>query len=398
MSDPRKAQKVEAAEAKRRAEQLEEERRAARLARAEARRERHAALARRLAREVLYAGEGVSQLLHHIESDEAALARRGLPVLHDAADLAELLEVDIRRLRWLTFHREVAAVTHYRQFHIPKAKGGVRTIAAPRPALRAAQARIRAELLQKLDVTAEAHAFVPGRSTLTNARPHVGQAILVKADIEDFFGTITFPRVRGLFRSLGYSGMVSTLLALLTTEAKRVAAEVDGATLYVATGPRSLPQGALTSPELTNQISRTLDHRLLGYARKHGWAYTRYADDLSFSRPDGERAAVGPLLGTIARVLAGEGFRLNRDKVFVSRAGRQQRVTGIVVNRQTGLPRTQLRRFRAAVHRVGREGFRDEGERRRLLGYAAYVRMVKPELGARLLAALAAAPGRGGAS
>lgn len=384
----RQTARVEAAEAKRRAALREEERRAARLARAEARAQRQRRLQRRLTREVLYAGEGVSGRLSETSSDAAALAARGLPLLNDAADLAALLGIDLRRLRWLTFHREASTVSHYRQFTIPKARGGERLIASPRPALRAAQAQIRAHILSVLPLEPEAQAFAPGRSTKTNAAPHLGAGTLVKADLEDFFGSIHFPRIRGLFASFGYSGMVSTLLALLTTEAPRLACEIDGRTYYVATGPRALPQGALTSPELTNQIARSIDRRLAGYARARGWIYTRYADDLAFSRPETERERVGPLLGFLRRLVKEEGFRLNDEKLVVVRKGRQQRVTGVVVNETLGVPRLALRRFRAAVHRVTREGFQSPGERARLLGYAAYVRMIKPEQGERYLAQL----------
>lgn len=385
---PRKSLRVEAVEAARRAEAREEARRAARLARAEALRERRSAHARRLAREVLFAGEGVSGHLDRTRSDAAALERRGLPVAHDAADLAALLGVDMRALRWLTYHRDVAAVTHYRQFQLPKASGGLRTISAPRPALRAVQQAIRAQVLARLAPTVHAQAFVKGRSTLTNARPHLRQGVLVKVDITDFFGAITFPRVRGLFESLGYSGMVATLLALLTTEARRVEADLDGRPAWVALGARALPQGAPTSPEITNQIARRLDARVGAYARKHGWTYTRYADDLALSHGDGARERVGALLGLVRQVLAGEGFELNRDKLVVVRRGRQQRVTGVVVNDVAGVPRATLRRFRAAVHRVSREGFTDPAERARMLGYASYVKMVKPALGDSWLRAL----------
>jgi hypothetical protein len=376
--------------AARRAAEREEARRVARLARAEARRARRAAHARRLAREVLHAGEGVSARLTDARSDVAALERRGLPVLHDAADLAALLGVDLRALRWLTYHRVVAPVTHYRQFEVPKARGGVRTISAPRPLLKAAQRTLRQALLAKLPPTVHAQAFVPGRSTLTNARPHVRQDVLVKVDIRDFFGTVTFPRVRGLFRGLGYSGMVSTLLALLTTEARRVEVDLDGTPAWVALGERALPQGAPTSPELTNLLARRLDARLAAFSKKHGWTYTRYADDLAFSRQDGAREHVTRLLGVVRAVLEGEGFALNPDKLVVVRKGRQQRVTGVVVNDQPGVPRTELRRFRAAVHRVTvkERRFADEAERRRMLGYASYVKMIKPALGEAWLAAL----------
>jgi hypothetical protein len=386
------------AERRRRKELREEELRARRRARAEAEAARRAKHRQRLTRQILHAGRGVSDRLADVTSDSAKLEKRGLPVLRDAADLAALLGVDMSTLRWLTYHRDVAQVTHYRQFQVPKRRGGVRTISSPRPALRAAQAAVRREVLAHLEPTHHAMAFVRGRSTLTNARPHLRQAMLVKLDLADFFGTITFPRVRGYFAALGYSGMVASLLALLATEAKRLRAEVDGREHFVALGPRALPQGACTSPELSNLIAARLDKRLAGYGRKEGWVYTRYADDLTFSRADGDRAQVGRLLGAAKRIVRGEGFRLQDDKTAVARRGRQQRVTGIVVNEVPSLPRRELRRFRAAVHRVGKQGFRSARERDRMLGYASYVRMVKPALGASFLADLLEADGAGGGS
>lgn len=382
------AQEGEERERRLRAERREEERRAARLVREEARRARRAAHQARLAREVLWAGEGVGSALCRGAPDEARLAARGLPLLRDAADLARLLGIDLGQLRWLTVHREVAPVVHYRQFQLPKRSGGTRTISAPRPRLRAAQEALRRELLARLAPSAEAQAFVPGRSVLSNASAHLAPAVLVKLDLRDFFGSITFPRVRGLFRSLGYGGMVATLLALLATEATRVEVELDGRTWWAAVGPRALPQGACTSPELTNQIARRLDRRLVGFARKHGWSYTRYADDLCFSRPDEPEGVVRRLLGTVRAVLAGEGFTLHPDKLVVARRGRQQRVTGVVVNgARPAIPRALRRNLRAAAHRVSRQGFLDEQERQRLLGHAAWVRMVQPEAGERLLRA-----------
>ena len=97
-------------------------------------------------------------------------------------------------------------------------------------------------------MTPHAHGFVEKRSTVTNARPHVGKDVVVNLDLKDFFPSITFPRVRGLFESLGYSPAVATLLALLTTEAPRVQVLHDGTPFWVAAGERALPQGACTSP------------------------------------------------------------------------------------------------------------------------------------------------------
>lgn len=379
---------AEQREAARRKEAREEEQRAARLLRAEAKRAHQAALRQRLSREVLYAGEGVSATVAQPTSDAERLRAAGLPVAHTALDLAHLLDLDLPALRWLTFHREVARSTHYRQYQVPKRRGGTRTISAPRPRLKAAQRAVRERFLAPLGVSPHAQAFVPGRSTLTNARPHLRPAVLVKLDVVDFFGSFDFPRVRGWFRARGYSGMVSTLLALLTTEPPRVEVVLDGQRVYVATGPRVLPQGAPTSPDLTNLLALRLDRRLAGYAHKHGWTYTRYADDLTFSRDDEPGGAVSRLLGTARAILESEGLRLNREKQSVTRRGRQQRVTGIVVNEVAGIPRRELRRFRAAVHKVTRDGFQDEHERQRMLGFASYVRMVKPALGEAWLEAL----------
>src|SRR4029079_11661853 len=128
-----------------------------------------------------------------------------------------------------------------------------------------------------------AHGFVPGRSTMSNAVPHVRRDVVVNADLKEFFPTISFPRVKGVFQELGYSPAVATILALLCTESPRREVTYAGRVWQVAIGPRALPQGACTSPALSNLPARALDARLTGMAQKLGWTYTRYADDLTFS-------------------------------------------------------------------------------------------------------------------
>ena len=131
---------------------------------------------------------------------------------------------------------------------------------------------------------------------------------MVNLDLKDFFPTITFPRVKGAFAQLGYSPAVATILALLCTESPRRTVTYAGQTLHVATGPRSLPQGACTSPALSNLVARRLDARLTGLCRKLGWTYTRYADDLTFSA-DGETATkVGLFAGPRAAHRPGRGL------------------------------------------------------------------------------------------
>src|SRR4029077_10406034 len=120
-------------------------------------------------------------------------------------------------------------------------------------------------------------------SVVSNAQAHTRRALVVNLDLENFFPSIAFPRVRSVFQRRGYSPAVATILALLGTECPRRLVQYDGKRYWVATGPRGLPQGACTSPALSNQVARRLDKRLGGLANKLGLAYTRYADDLTFS-------------------------------------------------------------------------------------------------------------------
>src|SRR5207247_6023375 len=123
---------------------------------------------------------------------------------------------------------------------------------------------------------------------------------------------------------------VATVLGLLCTEPPRVAAEVDGKVYHVALGERVLPQGACTSPAITNALCRRLDRRLAGLAKRHGFTYTRYADDLTFSGDNGR--AVGRLLRSVRSILEAEGFTEDPRKTKgMRRAGRQE-VTGVSGN------------------------------------------------------------------
>ena len=247
------------------------------------------AVKRRRATDIVFLGRGVSGRLHLRLSDETRLAASGLPVMHTPADVAKALGLSIQQLRWLAYHSEAATRTHYVKFQVPKKSGGVRTLAAPHKALKAAQHWVLANVVNKLPTTDAAHGFVAGRGIVTNASPHVSKAVVVNLDLSDFVPTITFFRVRAVFERYGYSGSVATVLALLSTECPRTSVTYAGTKYESATGPRGLPQGAPTSPGLSNQVARKLDKRLLGVALKLGLTYTRYADDLTFSGGRGTR-------------------------------------------------------------------------------------------------------------
>lgn len=361
------------------------------------RKRRHAeGVAQRRATDIFFVGRGVSARLHQRTSDAARLAALSLPVLHTPADLAGALGLTIPRLRWLAFHTEVATRTHYVRFTVPKKSGGTRTLSAPHRALSQAQRWIFNNILKRLPVDAAAHGFVPGRSIVSNARPHAGRAVLVNLDLADFFPSVLFVRVRSVFQRLGYSGAVATLLALLCTECPRREVRYDGKTYFVATGPRGLPQGACTSPALANQVARRLDRRLAGLSQKLNLVYTRYADDLTLSSAEPIPERIGYLMARVRHIAEDEGFTVNEKKSRVLRKNAAQIVTGLVVNDKPTLRRREIRRLRAILQRAGKEGL-DRQNRAghphfvaQLRGKIALLNMVRPELAAKFNAQLTA--------
>jgi retron-type reverse transcriptase len=365
--------------------------RAQRKAEAAARRQQRAEdITRRRHHDIVFLGRGVSGGLADRRANVEKLQAAQLPVLATPADVAQALGLTIPRLRWLAFHSEASAVTHYVRFTVPKKSGGVRELAAPHHDLATAQRWILINILEHLPLHDAAHGFVRTRGTMSNAVPHVRRATVNNLDLKDFFPSITFPRVKGIFQGLGYSPAVATVLALLCTECPRRKVDYAGRTLHVATGPRALPQGACTSPALSNLLARRLDARLAGLARKLDFTYTRYADDLTFSGDAAAAAKTGYLLTRIRHLIADERLTVNEQKTRVQRPGAQQTVTGIVVNQRPNVPRTTVRRLRAILHdarhhgldaanREGRENFVDW-----LGGMIAYVSMVNPGRGREL--------------
>jgi retron-type reverse transcriptase len=352
--------------------------------------EHAAAVAHRRATDIMFLGRGVSGRLGQRISDLPRLAALGLPSLSTPTDLALALNLPIPRLRWLAFHTEAATRVHYVHFTVPKKSGGTRTLSAPHRTLAAAQQWILANIVGRLPVEPPAHGFLPKRSIVTNAQPHSRKAVVVNLDLEDFFPTITFPRVRRVFERVGYSPAVATILALLCTECPRRAVQYDGKVYHVALGPRGLPQGACTSPGLSNQVACRLDRRLGGLAAKLGLTYTRYADDLTFSGNGELQNRVGYLLARVRHIAHDEGFAINAKKTRILRRNTVQEVTGLVVNDRPGVSRREVRRLRAILHRARFEGLERQNRKNHphfvswLRGKIAYVSMVRPEVGARL--------------
>lgn len=223
----------------------------------------------------------------------------------------------------------------YREFEIPKRSGGRRRIAAPEPPLKALQKRLLRRLLDRLKAHPAATGFEHCHSIATNALCHTGQAVVLRMDLKDFFPSTTEQRVRDWFHGIGWNRAASGLLTRLVTHRG------------------GLPQGAPTSPRLSNLVNHRLDARLEGLARKYAASYTRYADDMTFSFRKDDRAAIHAVIRATKAIVAEDGYALHQDrKLQIRRRHEQQRVTGLVVNAGVRLPRATRRRLRAVEHHL----------------------------------------------
>ncbi|MDH0864137.1 reverse transcriptase family protein [Mitsuaria sp. GD03876] len=271
------------------------------------------------------------------------------------------------------------ATRHYRCLLIPKRRGGLRLIEAPMRRLRALQRRLLDGLLNALPCHEAAHGFVPGRNVASHAAMHVGQDVVIRFDLRDFFPSVGAARVAAIFRTLGYGdAVVARLTTLCTARTPAMVRERlredgsidrDGATRLASP---HLPQGAPTSPALANLSLFSMDLRLAGLAGRFGASYSRYADDLVISGPATLRRDQDRLRAWVAAIVEDEGFRLRRDKTRAMPAGGRQQVTGVVVNEKPNLPREDYDRLKAELHRLGAMASVDAALRAPLLGRLAW--------------------------
>lgn len=334
-----------------------------------------------------------------IES-EARLAVADIPRLETDAALAHWLHLAPGELDWFADawrEDECAAerLRHYRYRWKPREYGPDRLLEIPKPHLAMIQRRIDAAILRRVPVHEAALGFVRGRSALAHARRHSGREFVLRIDLEQFFTTIAAARVRGVFRLIGYGETTARALTALVTH--RVPIRV------LATAPHPiawtdrlrwrephLPQGAPSSPALANLVAWSLDARLDGWARSRGLAYSRYADDLTFSGDAIPRARWNGFVPAIARIAEDAGFRVNHRKTRLFAQSAAQRVTGLVVNRHANVARAEFDRLKAILTNCVRHGVASQNREGRsdfravLAGLVAWHRSVNPARTARL--------------
>ncbi len=280
----------------------------------------------------------------------------GLPAITDLGSLADETALS----RGLLYKLAVVSGNFYHRFEIPKKSGGVRTILNPSREMKAVQAWILRNVLDHVHIHEAATGFRRGFSTLQNATPHLKNRYFVCLDIQDFFPSITYPKVYNVFRTLGYNAHMAHVFSQICT--------CDG----------RLPQGAVTSPALSNIVCIRLDRRISAFVGRRNIAYTRYADDLTFSAmsPNWLVAA----MPTIRHIVEDQGFSLNVAKTRLMGPGQQRRVTGLVLgDGQVGVGRKQKRKLRAAIHHLLLEGANEAGHAAKeahVLGWCALLNSV----------------------
>ncbi len=274
----------------------------------------------------------------------------GFKNLKTGRDVAELLEIKYPTLTYYLYR--IPKENNYRHFTFKKKSGGFRDIYTPITPLKIIQMKLN-HILQLIHEPKNCvHGFLPGRSVITNAKAHLSKSVLLNIDIKDFFQSINFGRVRGMFMANPYN---------IPDKAATVLAQI-------CCFNNILPPGAPTSPIISNMICGKLDSQLKKISKKVQCIYTRYADDMSFSSKrkkfpellarvyydsNNTFVEVGELL---QNVIENNGFYINSDKVRLQRNTRCQSVTGITVNKITNVKRTYIKKIRAMIYSIKKHG------------------------------------------
>lgn len=242
---------------------------------------------------------------------------------------------------------------HYRTFRIGKKGGGSREISSPRFFLKSIQYWIKSYILSQFNAHNACHSYRIGKSIITNANEHARKSYVGNVDIEDFFGSVDKKMVFECLRKHGYGSELSRSIAGLVTF------------------NNSLPQGAPTSPEISNAILFDFDERLFAAASDVGVTYTRYADDITLS--GGSKQVVAQLIRECEEGLKAHGMRLNSKKTRIASIRSSQVVTGLVVNEKVQPSRAYRKRIRAIFHQAGINPSQYVGRLKQLQGYYSYL-------------------------
>ncbi len=288
-------------------------------------------------------------------------------------DLADYLNIPPSKITYILFKRGVDS--YYTEFEIPKKSGEPRRICAPTGDLKGVQRQLadalwehQKSIYEELGIKPNiSHAFEEGKSIITNAKIHRNKRIVINVDLSDFFDSIHIGRVCGFFEKNKHFNLphepAITIAQLACYQGK-------------------LPQGAPTSPIITNLVCQVLDMHLLSFAKRYRLDYTRYADDITFSTND--RAFLetwDSFYAELEKKIRKAGFSLNEIKTRITYRDSKQVVTGLVVNKKISVDHAYCRKVRAMAHSLYTNGSYSvdgvEGNIRQLEGRFAFIDQIE---------------------
>jgi RNA-directed DNA polymerase len=284
--------------------------------------------------------------------DSPEVLREKFYALKTPEDIAKLLGVSFRRLVYHIYR--VEPEKRYKTFEIPKKSGGIRQISTPITALKLIQKKLNQVLQAVYQTKPSVHGFVEGKNIVTNAQAHAGKRYVLNLDLKDFFPSINFGRVRGMFMAAPYglNPDVATVLA------------------QICCHNNQLPQGAPTSPIVTNMICAKMDSQVQRLAKECKATYTRYADDITFSTtlpkfPEAlacivtEEGRDKVVLGdALLSIITENGFAINEQKIRLQTKENHQSVTGLTTNQFPNVDRNYVRQVRAMLHAWAKFGLK----------------------------------------
>ena len=283
-----------------------------------------------------YSGENIKLCLEYAE----VLFRNNVPVIYNTSHLAALVGYKKDYLKRTANY----APSFYRDFQIKKKNGKFRRISEPLPSLKEIQIWILENILSNVTLSPFAKAYRKKIGIIENLKFHQNQPMVYTLDLKDFFPSITTQSVENIFYSLGYSKLISNLLAKLCTR------------------DNLLPQGAPTSPYLSNIFFKETDNIIADYCQSKKIKYTRYADDLSFSGDFDEKA----LYEIVKKNVEAIGLKINEEKTKLMKTGTRQTVTGIVVNEKPQVVFHKRNKLRQDIFYIKSFGLIDHIKRRKI--------------------------------
>lgn len=307
-----------------------------------------------------------------LEQSALISVEAGVPIILNTYQMSNILGI-----RWELLKKVINnSQKMYYNFNISKRNGGKRKISMPNEVLKEIQALIKEKILKNIKISDKANGFVEKKSIVTNAKEHLNKDKILNIDLKDFFPSIHKNRVYYIFKNLcGYNNDVSFCLTNLVTY------------------KNSLPQGAPTSPILSNIVSYMMDIRLEKLSKKLGINYTRYADDITFS---GSRNIINTkLLEYVTTIIEDCGFKINHTKTRFANKGSRQEVTGLIVNNDTiNVPKRYIKEIRQELYYINKFGikghrakigFENKYYKEHLLGKILYVKSINNTKGIELL-------------